>query len=83
MRLIRWAQYAPLVLAVVGAGGLPLRQSNVSHYDGSYVGTIECDQIPGLHPGAAQARVHPADRRQPAQYARPLILPPTRLCDRP
>src|SRR5262245_2084868 len=55
MRLIRWAQYAPLVVAVVGTGSLPSRAVGVSHYNGSYVGTIECDQIPGYTRGPLKA----------------------------
>jgi len=48
MRLIRWRQPALLVLLVVwipsGALGTP-------QYDGSYVGTMACDQIPGYTRG--------------------------------
>jgi hypothetical protein len=79
MRLIRWAQYAPLVLAVVGTGGLPSRAVGVSHYDGSCVGTIECDQIPGYTRGPLKREFTLQIAGGRAQYARPLILPPTRL----
>jgi hypothetical protein len=52
MRLIRWRQPALLVLLVVwipsGALGTP-------QYDGSYTGTIACDQIPGYTRGPLKA----------------------------
>jgi hypothetical protein len=77
-RLIRWAQYALLVVAIVGAC-LPSLAVGVSHYDGSYVGTIECDQIPGYTRGPLKREFTLQIAGGRAQYARPLILPPTRL----
>jgi hypothetical protein len=74
----RWAQYAPLVVAVVGTC-LPSLAGGLSHFDGSYVGTIECDQIPGYTRGPLKGEfiLKIADGR--VQYARRLVLPPTRL----
>jgi hypothetical protein len=70
--------WAPLVAAVVGTC-LPLPAVAVSHHDGSYVGTMECDQIPGYTRGPLKTEftLKVADGR--ADYARRLVLPPTRL----
>ena len=53
MRLIRWNQHALLVFLVVV--WLPSLAVGVSQYDGSYTGTIECDQIPGHTRGPLKA----------------------------
>jgi hypothetical protein len=78
MRLIRWKQYAPLVVVVVGIW-MPLLAVGVSHYDGFYVGTIECDQIPGRTRGPLKTAfvLSIADGR--AQYERRHVLPPASL----
>ena len=78
MRLIRWSPCAALV-AMVGAVLLPSPAIGVSLYDGSYIGMIECDQIPGYtsRPLKREFTLKIADGR--AQYERRLVLPPTRL----
>src|SRR5215510_673492 len=78
MRLIRWKPCAALV-ATLGAILFPSLAVGVSLYDGSYTGTIECDQIPGYttRPLKRDFTLKIADGR--AQYERRLVLPPTRL----
>jgi hypothetical protein len=78
MRLIRWNQYATLVVAVVGIC-LPSLAVSVSHFDGSYVGTIECDQIPGHTRGALKTAFVLSIVGGRAQYERRHVLPPTGL----
>src|SRR5262249_58148031 len=74
----RWSPCAALV-AMVGAVLLPSPAIGVSLYDGSYIGMIECDQIPGYtsRPLKREFTLKIADGR--AQYERRLVLPPTRL----
>ena len=78
MRLIRWNPCAALVATVVPVL-LPSVAVGRSLYDGSYVGTIECDPIPGYtrDPLKREFTLKIADGR--AEYARRLVLPPTRL----
>jgi len=79
MRLIRWAQYASLGPGCSRRRRPTVKAVGVSHYDGSYVDTIECDQIPGYTRGPLKREFTLQIAGGRAQYARPLILPPTRL----
>ena len=59
MRLIRWTP--PALLVVLLVVWLPSLAVSISQYDGSYTGTLACDQIPG-HLWTAQGRVLPDDQ---------------------
>ena len=77
MLLIRWNQYAPLIVTVVTC--LPSMAFANSHYDGSYVGTMECDQIPGYTRGPLKTAFVLSVAGGRAQYERRHVLPPTGL----
>ena len=78
MRLIRWKRRSPLVVAVVGIW-IPSLAVGVSHYDGFYVGTIECDQIPGRTAGPLKTAFVLSIASGRAQYERRHVLPPASL----
>ena len=78
MRLIGWKKYASFVVAVVSIW-LPSLALGVSHYDGVYVGTIECDQIPGHTSGPLKTAFVLSIAAGRAQYERRHVLPPPGL----
>ena len=77
MLLVRWNRYAPLIVTVVTC--LTSMAFANSHYDGSYVGTMECDQIPGYTRGSLKTAFVLSVAGGRAQYERRHVLPPTGL----
>ena len=77
MRLIRWTP--PALMVVVVVVWLPSLAVSISQYDGSYTGTLACDQIPGHTSGPLKVAFFLTINGARAEYERWHVRPPAGL----